>query len=195
MIRSYIGKDRDWDQYLGCLAGAYRSTPHESTTLTPNMMMLGREVRAPIEIEISKITPQQNEGQYAMQLREKLYIAHQVARQHLLSSTIRQKNRYDAKSTIKSFKPGDLVLMLNEKREIGICPKLQPVYIGPIVVINKINDWILEVQVNKEGKKRILHYDKLKPYTGQEVPKWADKVSRKVTRSQDKVVIHRLNVF
>jgi hypothetical protein len=43
---------------------------------------------APIEIEILNITPQQNEGQYAMQLQEKLCIAHQVTRQHLLSSTV-----------------------------------------------------------------------------------------------------------
>jgi len=29
------------------LAGAYRATPHDSTGLTPYLMMLGREVKLP----------------------------------------------------------------------------------------------------------------------------------------------------
>ena len=45
MIKAYLkDSDEDWDQNLGCLAAAYRSTPHESTGMTPNALMLGREV-------------------------------------------------------------------------------------------------------------------------------------------------------
>ena len=45
MIKAYLkGEQRDWDKHLGCPAGAYHSTVQESTGLTPNMMMLGREV-------------------------------------------------------------------------------------------------------------------------------------------------------
>lgn len=51
MIKSYIrGEQRDWDLYLGCLSGAYRATQHESTGLTPNLLMLGREVRLPSDV-------------------------------------------------------------------------------------------------------------------------------------------------
>ena len=51
MIWAYIkGQQRNWDLNLGCLAGAYRATPNESTTLTPNMLMLGMEVRLPFEV-------------------------------------------------------------------------------------------------------------------------------------------------
>ncbi len=38
-----------WVLYLGCLTAAYRATVHESTKLTPNMMMLGREVGLSME--------------------------------------------------------------------------------------------------------------------------------------------------
>jgi hypothetical protein len=46
MIRSFLkGEQTDWDINLGCLAGAYRSTQHDTTRFTSNMIMLRREVR------------------------------------------------------------------------------------------------------------------------------------------------------
>ena len=46
MIKAYLKNEQtDWDLHLGCLAAAYRSTPHESSQMTHNLLMLGREVR------------------------------------------------------------------------------------------------------------------------------------------------------
>ena len=53
---------------------------------------------------------------------------------HLISNNIRQKQHNDAKATIECYNPGDLLIVLNEKREIGKCPKLQPVFEGPVVI-------------------------------------------------------------
>ena len=51
MIKAYLkGQQRDWDLHLSCLAAAYRATIHESTGMTPNLLMLGREVRLPAEL-------------------------------------------------------------------------------------------------------------------------------------------------
>ncbi|CAG2221822.1 unnamed protein product [Mytilus edulis] len=51
MIKSYLrGEQTNWDMNLGCLAGAYRASPNESTCLTPNILMLGREVRLPYDL-------------------------------------------------------------------------------------------------------------------------------------------------
>ena len=51
MIKTYLkGEQRNWDKHLGCLAAAYRGTRHESTGLSPNLMMLGRETRMPVEV-------------------------------------------------------------------------------------------------------------------------------------------------
>jgi hypothetical protein len=51
MIKSYIKDDHtEWDLYLGCLASAYRSSVHEATGLTPNLLILGREVRISSEV-------------------------------------------------------------------------------------------------------------------------------------------------
>jgi hypothetical protein len=51
MIKAYLkGQEIDWDKFLGCLAGTYRATVHESKGYTPNMLMLGREVRLPAKV-------------------------------------------------------------------------------------------------------------------------------------------------
>ena len=51
MIKAYlVDEGENWDKHLGCLAGAYRATVHESTGFTPNMLFLGREVRLPAHL-------------------------------------------------------------------------------------------------------------------------------------------------
>jgi hypothetical protein len=137
-------------------------------------------VRLPVELGLTEITKTQNEGHYAIELRKILHKAHQVAREHLINSAVRQKHRYDSKAVLEHFHPGDLLLVLNEKREVGVCPKLQPVFLGPFVVTKKINDWLVEVQTTKDGNRRILHHDKIKKYLGDEIPKWANNLSKKV---------------
>ena len=41
---------RDWDLHLPAAAAAYRASEHVVTGFIPNFMMLGREVRAPIDL-------------------------------------------------------------------------------------------------------------------------------------------------
>jgi hypothetical protein len=51
MIRAYlVGEQVHWDLNLGCLAGAYRASPNESTGFSPKLMCIGREIRIPEDI-------------------------------------------------------------------------------------------------------------------------------------------------
>ena len=50
MIKLFLREQTNWDMNLGCLAGAYRTSTHEPTGLTPNLLMLGREIRLPYEV-------------------------------------------------------------------------------------------------------------------------------------------------
>ena len=76
MIKCYLmGQQCNWDQHLGCLAATYWAIPHESTGMTPNLLMFGRDIRMPIEVMfgVSK-NPNQEEvtsyGDYVDTLRE-----------------------------------------------------------------------------------------------------------------------------
>jgi hypothetical protein len=59
MISMYVNTNQtDWDKYLSLLTMAYRSTPQESTNLTPNMLMLGKEINLPIDLIVG--SPENN---------------------------------------------------------------------------------------------------------------------------------------
>ena len=85
MIKCYLkSQQHNWDQHLGCLAAAYQATPHESTDITPNLLMFGREVRVPIEVILGVTkNPNQEEvtsyGNYVDTLREQMQQAHDIA--------------------------------------------------------------------------------------------------------------------
>lgn len=88
MIRAYLkGEQMDWDIILGCLAAAYRATSQESTGLTPNLLMLGKEVRLPAELMFGSVVNGQNKietyGEYVEILKDRMLRAHSVARKHL----------------------------------------------------------------------------------------------------------------
>ena len=89
MIKAYLrGEQRSWDKHLGCLAAVYRGTIHESTGLTPNMMMLGRETGMPAEVIFCCHSHESNEtyGEYGHKLKERMQHAHDMARMHLQDS-------------------------------------------------------------------------------------------------------------
>ena len=160
---------------------AYRATPHESSKLTPNRMMLGREVSMPLDIQIG-LAPEmetREESDYAEALRERLEDAYACARQNLGESARRQKRYYDLKSQDESFRPGDFVWMVNKSRRKGRCQKLQKKWLGPAVVEAKVNDVTYRLRVTKSDRK-VIHYDHLKPYLSREVPEWAASLQAKL---------------
>ena len=137
MIKAYLcGEQKNWDLHLGCLAGAYRATPNESTKLTPNLLTIGREIRLPAELVFGSAVAHRDEeitsyGEYVDKLRSRLQDAHDIARRHLGSAAKRSKDIYDTKLAVNTYNMGDLVWYLAETRKVGAMPKLERLYEGP----------------------------------------------------------------
>ena len=77
---------RDWDTQLPFVLMAYRSAVQESTSCTPALLMLGRELRTPVEVAFGKPpdTPAIPPGtEYARRLQERMESAHIFARDQL----------------------------------------------------------------------------------------------------------------
>ena len=50
MLKAFVNENMtDWDDHLPLLLMAYRASPHESTGLSPNLMMFGEECALPID--------------------------------------------------------------------------------------------------------------------------------------------------
>lgn len=186
MIKSYIkGEQTNWDKNLGCLAGAYRATPSESTKLTPNLMLFGREILLPNEVIKGDITLPRKElnsnmfGKHTEYIRDCLTKAHSVARRHLQNNAKRRKDYYDRKSNLTLFDKNEIVWYLSKSQQPSMCPKLQPMYTGPCIVTKKFNDINYEIQIDENGTKKIVNHDKLKCFHGDTIPKWMKIILKK----------------
>jgi transposase InsO family protein len=128
MKKAYIvGEQDEWDLYLGCLAGAYRCTPCESTKITPYLLSLGREIRLPADLVYGFASNPREEPEcatYIAKLRDKMMHAHNIARLYLKSSAKRSKMIYDTKTSYHEYKAGDVVWYLHETKKLGVTPKL-----------------------------------------------------------------------
>ncbi len=187
MVRAFLVGEQDaWDENLGCLAGAYRCTIQESTRLTPNMLVLGREVRMPAEVIFGSASSVPSESvsptDYAALLHLRLEQAHEVARKHLHKTANSSKDIYDARMHFHQYQVGDLVWCLHETRSVGVCPKLERAYDGPYLIVKRHSPINFELQINVDGVKRVVHHNKIKPYSGREPPNWVLRAQKRLAR-------------
>lgn len=183
MIRAYLtGEQNEWDLNLGCLAAAYRATPNETTKMTPNLLMLGKQVRLPAEVAFGSSTVSNEKvfsyGEYVEKLKSSMQRAHELCRKYLKDSAKRQTEIYDHRQLLHKYNKGDLVWFLQAKRKETVCPKLQMPYAGPFLVTERLNNQNYLLQFSKEGNSKVIHHDKLKPYLGNSPPKWIVKAKQ-----------------
>ena len=197
MIKAYLcGEQKQWDLHLGCLAGAYRATPNEATKLTPNLLTMGREVRLPAELVFGSTGSYRDEevtsyGKYVDVLRSRMQHAHEIARKHLSSAAKRSKEIYDTKIAVNKYAEGDMVWCLAEARKVGTMQKLEPAYEGPFLIKRKISEINFVLMLDKTGKQKLVHHNKLKPYVGEKPPNWLKKARRNLlSQHSDQMAIN-----
>ncbi|XP_065927594.1 uncharacterized protein [Magallana gigas] len=94
MLSTYVQENqKDWDLHLLYILMAYRSTVHESTNFSPNMLMLGREATTPLDLMFEMPTEMKDipAHQWVWVLRERLENAHAVVREHMPGEMLLQK--------------------------------------------------------------------------------------------------------
>ena len=169
-----VKRQKDWDDQLPYATLAYRTSVQESTGETPSMMMLGRELTLPLDvIAESPFTEEEiEESDYAEQLRMRMQLAHDVARNNLKSAAVRQKRNYDRRTCYGGIKEGTFVWLHNPRRKRGLTTKLCHPWDGPFLVIKRLSDVIFRIQERPHGKLQVVHVDRLKLYEGQVKSSW-----------------------
>lgn len=78
---------------------AYRNAEHASTKFSPNEMMLGREIRLPVDFIYGTLLEEtDNDGnipQFVAKLAKYIDIAHSLARENIKNSSDKQKGYCD----------------------------------------------------------------------------------------------------
>lgn len=176
MIKSFIKDDpTEWDLDISYLRAAYRASAQESTGMTLNLVMFGREVRLPVDLIYKEVCDRygtQNVVEYTEKLRKKLVKVHQIARKYLSKAYIKQKDSYNQRSLNQQFDIGDAVLILNEDWKQGEAKKLQPLYKGPALVVERLSDLNYKIRLDERGHLRVINVDKLKKYNGNNLTTW-----------------------
>uniref|UniRef100_W5NNZ4 Integrase catalytic domain-containing protein n=1 Tax=Lepisosteus oculatus TaxID=7918 RepID=W5NNZ4_LEPOC len=160
---------RDWDRHLPLALWAYRTTVQESTGCTPASLLLGREMRTPVDLVFG---PPLGDGpagpDYEWDLRHWMQRVHSFARTHLTQAGVRQKRYYDLRCRGPAFQPGDLVWVYNPCRRKGLSPKLAPSWEGPTEVLRVVGEVCYRVRLRTRGRVVVLHRDRLAPYRARE---------------------------
>ena len=171
MIRAYISRGyKDWDEHLPLITMALHSMKNRSTGFSANMLMLGRETIQPIDLILGLPGPSpQDPPTWVANLSKNLSQVHQLAREKIGSTQLRQKRDYDLRIFEKTYSPGDVVYLRDTSTQIGISSKLRPPWIGPFLIT------VARPPVYKllgRKKSMIVHHDRLKPCTDSTYPLW-----------------------
>lgn len=167
MIKTFVIRNyNSWDVHLPLVVMAYRSTIHETTGCTPNLLFLGRECNTPLDWfykppeEIAELPCPQ---EYIEQMRQSSRDASEYVRQHFKGALSLQKKTYDKKSSVRSFASGDLVY--REYPPAGLVHKFASPWHGPYRVLERVGDVNYKIQLQDGSRAEVVvHVDHLKRY-------------------------------
>lgn len=172
-VRCFVSESQeDWDEYLPQLACALRSSVNRHTGMTPNQMMLGREINLPADLMFKPVTTEKfdTEAEYVQKLRQKMRTAHEVARKTLQTAQETMKRDYDLNMRQFEYRPGDLVYLLDTAKVPGRAKKLDPPWKGPAIVVERISMYIYRVK--QKNSTVITNHDRMKRCNDRHIPKW-----------------------
>jgi len=155
----------DWPNRLPAVLAAYRMTQHSTTSLTPNKLMLGREVLLPCSLiarppedDTTPTVP------FVTSFRDTLRSAHAKVREHVGRTAKRQKKHFDGRVKPMSFALGQHVWLFWPRPLVTQqSHKLTHLWTGPWTVVNIKSDLIVVIRNNVNQKHQTVHIDRLWP--------------------------------
>ena len=152
----------DWDKYLPQVIGAYNSTQHSTTGISPFMMLTGRERAMPLtffypEYEGKRTSPQA----YVKEATWRQQELNELCRRNTAQAQMRQRRKYDKKILqAKPYEVGQYVWIFQNVIPPKGTKKLLKKWRGPFMI----------TEVHQQGRfyrlstGRAAHSENLKPH-------------------------------
>ena len=158
---------QEWDELVPLILMSYRATPQASTGVTPNIMMLGRQTRIPVQAMYgAPLGPEEEEStvsEYVAALQGGLRAAYRAA--------LHQKH-YDSKVQRREYQAGELVWIHDITQERTQGTKLQFPWFGPALITKVLDRERVYVRRKRYKPLAVMHVDRLETYRGTAVPAW-----------------------
>ncbi|XP_041375943.1 uncharacterized protein LOC121388603 [Gigantopelta aegis] len=161
-------RPQDWDKYLSAVLFAYREVPQESLGFSPFELVYGHSVRGPMSILKELWTKEVQDDQvrstyqYVIDLRERLELTRQMAKENLEKSARRHNYYYNKKARQRNMKVGEKVLVLLPTDN----NKLTMQWKGPYTIKEKLGNVDYRLEVTRKIK--TFHANMLKHYVQRE---------------------------
>ena len=163
-------------QLVPLILMSYRATPQASTGVTPNMMMLGRQTRLPVQAMYgAPLGPEEEAStvsEYVAALQGGLRAAYRHARAGLQRAALHQKHDYDGKVQRREYQAGELVWIHDITLERTRGTKLQFPWFGPALITKVLDRGRVVVRRKRDKPLVVMHVDRLETYRGTAVPAW-----------------------
>jgi len=148
---------------------AYRSTVHSTTKCTPNSIMLGYEIRCPVDLMFGLPVDQSDfcPIEYVEWVKHALIDDFSLVYEHNGQAAQRQKLYYDRGLKIRTFEKDSWVWRwyppkINQALGLGGT--------GPYLVLEKLSDLTYTIQKDENTLPFIVQEDHLNPYVGRNPP-------------------------
>ena len=155
MLRCYVDKSHEWEEFLPLVLYAYRTTKHSSTGITPFELMYGRD---PPNVMHHEKPAEHNPSSYELFLRKKLAELRGFVEGNIIEAQKRQKKYYDSTSRLTVFTRGDPVWLSIPHG--GVSRKLDSKWEGGWKIIEMKSPVSAKIQ-NRDGSTRVVHINRL----------------------------------
>jgi len=107
---------------------------------------------------------------YSEEMLGRFQHAYTLVREHLREAAKRSKRYYDMTVRAKQYDAGDWVLYYNPRKRSGRQDKWVSKYSGPYLVTKVLGPVNVVIQQSKRSRSSVTDFDKLKTYTGDDMP-------------------------
>ena len=171
----------DWDQHIPTILMAYRSAEHETTGYTPAQLMLGRDLRLPLDLLFERPPDDPVDHlltDYVRSQRDRMRVIREQVAGNVKISAETMKQRKDIKATLEPLKENDQVWLYNPRRKKGQSPKLSSPWDGPYRVVKTLSAVTYRIQKNRQAACKVVHYNRLWKIRGPPKFSWGDTPSQ-----------------
>ena len=168
MLKKAMDTDgKNWDQLLPHVLFAIREVPQASTGFSPFELLYGRRPRGILDLAKeaweSQPSPHRTMLDHVEQVRDRMAKVWPIVRDHLQRAQQAQARVYNRGAQLRTFHPGELVLVLVPTAECKFLAKWQ----GPYEVVERVGEVNYRVrQLGRRKPTQLYHVNILKQWRG-----------------------------